>query len=67
MEQAVLYTAIFGLLGIFLSVLGFKVFDWATPKLHFAEELAHKQNVAVAIVCASIILGICLIISRAIG
>jgi putative membrane protein len=51
-------STVFGLLGIILLVLGYKVFDWLTPKLHLETELGEKHNVAVAIVVASIILGV---------
>ena len=56
----------FGLLGIALLALGFKVFEWITPKLHVEEELS-KGNTAVGIVVAAAILGVALVIVRAIG
>ncbi|MDY3554473.1 DUF350 domain-containing protein [Gemmata sp. JC717] len=56
----------FGLLGIALLALGFKVFEWITPKLNVEEELA-KGNVAVGVVLAAVVLGISLIVVRAIG
>jgi putative membrane protein len=57
-------TLIYGLVGIALVVLGFKVFDWLTPQIHVERELAEKQNVAVAILCAAVILGICYIVAQ---
>jgi putative membrane protein len=48
---------LYGSLGIVLAVLGFKVFDWITPKMDIQKELTEKGNIAVAIVCAAIILG----------
>jgi putative membrane protein len=54
---------LYGPLGIFLAVLGFKVFDWITPRIDIQRELAEKHNVAVAIVCAAIILGICYVVA----
>lgn len=56
-------TVVFGLAGIVLAVLGFKVFDWITPKIEVERELAEKHNLAVAIVCAAIILGISYIVA----
>jgi putative membrane protein len=56
----------FGLLGIALLALGFKVFEWITPKLHVEEELS-KGNTAVGIVVAAAIIGVALVIVRAIG
>lgn len=50
---------VFGIIGIFLVALGFKVFDWLTPRMDIQKELAENKNIAVAIVCAAIILGIC--------
>jgi putative membrane protein len=64
--QALFYTLLFGLLGILLTVLGFKIFDWIHPNMHVEKELAEKQNIAVAIVMAAIILGISLVIAVAI-
>jgi putative membrane protein len=64
--MSLLAVAVFGLLGIALLILGFKLFEWVTPKLHVEEELA-KGNVAVAIVVAAAILGVALIVVRAIG
>jgi putative membrane protein len=61
-----LYTAAFGLLGIGLVVLGFKTFDWLTPKLDIQHELGEKHNVAVAVLCAAIILGISIIVAAAV-
>jgi putative membrane protein len=64
--MAVLSTIVFGVIGIVLAIIGFKLFDMLTPgKLE--EEIIQKQNVAAAILGAAIILGICLIVSRAVG
>lgn len=59
-------TLAFGLLGVLLALLGFKAFDWITPKIDLQKELAEKNNIAVAIVCAAIILGICYIVATAV-
>jgi putative membrane protein len=64
--NAILNSLIFGVIGIVLAVLGFKVFDWITPKINVQHELAEKHNVAVAIVCAAVILGICAIVAVAV-
>jgi putative membrane protein len=61
-----LYTAAYGLLGIGLVVLGFKIFDWLTPRIDIQKELGEKHNVAVAILCAAIILGISLMVAAVI-
>lgn len=64
--MSLLAVGAFGLLGIVLLVLGFKLFEWVTPKLNVEEELS-KGNIAVAIVVAAAILGIAVIVVRAIG
>ena len=63
---SLLAATVFGLLGIALLALGFKVFEWITPKLHVEEELG-KGNVAVGVMVAAVILGVSLIVVRAIG
>lgn len=60
---AVIGTVVFSLLGILLTVFGFKLFDWMTPKINVEKELAENHNIAVAIVIASMILGVSIIIA----
>jgi putative membrane protein len=57
-------TLVYGVVGIALVVLGFKVFDWLTPRIHIQQEIAEKNNMAVAILMASVILGICYIVAQ---
>jgi uncharacterized membrane protein YjfL (UPF0719 family) len=54
---------VYGLVGIMLVIAGFKFFDWITPKIDIQKELAEKQNIAVAIICSAVILGICYIVA----
>ena len=65
--ESLLWSVVFGLLGIVLTVLGYKVFDWLTPGIRVEHELSEKHNIAVAIVVAAIILGIAIVISSAIS
>jgi putative membrane protein len=65
-EMSLLAAAVFGLLGIAMLVLGYKVFEWITPKLNVEEELT-KGNVAVGIAVGALLLAISLIVVRAIG
>lgn len=65
-EMSVMAAAAFGLVGIALLIAGFKLFEWLTPKLNIEEELG-KGNVAVGIMVAAVLLGISLIVVRAIG
>jgi putative membrane protein len=57
-------TLVFGIVGLALAVLGFKVFDWLTPRIDVQKELAEKQNVAVAVVVAAVILGVCYVVAH---
>jgi len=61
-----LWSLIYGVVGIVLIIAGYKIFDWMTP-IDVDKELGEKQNVAVAIVCAAVILGIAIVIHAAIG
>lgn len=56
---------IFGVLGIAVMVLGFKIFDWIIP-VDFNKELENK-NIAVAIVIAGFLIGVAIIISRVVA
>jgi putative membrane protein len=49
--------ALFGIVGVGIVVLGFKVFDWMMPKIDVEKELCDR-NIAVAIVMAAAILGV---------
>ena len=65
-EMALLAAAAFGLLGIVMLVVGFKIFEWLTPSLKVEEELT-KGNTAVGITVAALLIAISLIVIRAIG
>jgi putative membrane protein len=55
--QGVLASAVFGVVGIVLLLLGYWLFELITPHLDVQKELREK-NVAVAIVVAALLLGI---------
>lgn len=58
-------TAVFGLCGVVMAILGYKLFDLCTPgNLH--KEIVENRNVAAAIVVAAVILGVSLIVVAAI-
>lgn len=57
-----LSTIVYSAVGIFMGVVGFKVVDWLTPG-SLAEEVAHKENRALAILAGSMMLGVCIIIA----
>ena len=60
------WSLIYGLIGIVLTIAGYKIFDWITP-IDVEKELGEKQNIAVAIVTAAVIIAIALVVSAAIG
>ena len=63
--QALLYTAVFSLAGTALAIVGYKIFDICTPgNLH--EEIIKNRNLAAAVLGASIILGVCIVVAAAI-
>ena len=63
---SILVSALYGILGILLSAFGYKLFDLIETKVDFAEEI-RKGNIAVAIVVASFLAGICYILGRTVG
>lgn len=65
--QAMISAAAFGILGIVLMLLGFKAFDWITPRIDVQRELAERSNMAVAVVVAAVLIAISLIVGRVVG
>ena len=58
--------AVFGLAGILMAVIGYKLFDLFTPgNLH--KEIFENKNVAAAILAGSVILGVSVILAAAMG
>lgn len=58
-------SALFGLLGIIILILGYIIFDKIVP-LDFSKELGNN-NIAVAIVIAGLLIGIAIIVSRVVA
>lgn len=65
--HALLWSVVFGLVGIAMTILGYKAFDWVTPRLDVQKELAENRNIAVAIVVAALILAAAWIVTTAIS
>jgi putative membrane protein len=59
-------TIAFGSVAILLVVFGYKIFDKMCPKLDF-DDLLNKGNVAMAIVIASFIIGLCFVVGRVVS
>ena len=55
---------LYAALGVFLGFISYKLFDWLTPQMNFAEELKNG-NIAVSIFIAAIFISIALIIGGA--
>jgi len=64
--QALCSTFAFGVIGLVLGLLGYKLFDWMTPRMHVQHELAEKHNLAVAMVISAVIIGSCIVVAAAI-
>ncbi len=62
--EAVAYMALFAVIGIVIAIVGYKIFDKATPG-DLTREIIENKNVAAAIVAASVILGVCIIVAAA--
>ena len=58
-------SALFGLLGIIILILGYVIFEKLIP-LDFNKELGNN-NIAVAIVIAGLLIGIAIIVSRVVA
>jgi Domain of Unknown Function (DUF350) len=43
------------------------VFDWLNPRIDIQRELSEKNNLAVAIVVAAIVLGICFVVANVVN
>jgi uncharacterized membrane protein YjfL (UPF0719 family) len=59
-------TFIFGIVAIFLIIIGYIAFDKLTPKLDF-DDLLNKGNMALALVIGSFILGLCYVVGRVVA
>ena len=59
-----MYMAVFAIVGVALSIVGYKMFDFFTPgNLH--KEIVEQKNVAAALVGAAVIIGTCIIVAAA--
>ena len=63
--EAILYTAIFAVIGIVLVFIGFKIFDKAITRIDLEAEVG-KGNIAAAILSGAAIIAIAIIIAAAI-
>lgn len=66
MWESLMIAALFGGLGIIMTVIGYKLFDLVETKIDFASEIKNG-NTAAAMVIGAFLIGICFIIGRAVG
>lgn len=65
LPEALLSMVVFALVGIVTAIGGYRLFDKFTPgDLH--KEILENKNVAVAIIAAAVIIGVCLIVAASI-
>jgi len=57
---------LYAVLGVVLMFTAYRVIDWLTPQVNFAEELK-RGNVAVSIFIAALFLSIALVIGQALN
>ncbi len=57
---------VFSIVGLIAFAISYGIFDIVTPKVSVWKEIVEKQNVAVSIFLAAMIIGISMIISAAI-
>lgn len=62
--EALLYTSVFGVVGIILVFIGFKIFDKAITRIDLEAEVA-KGNVAAAVLSGAAIVALAIIIAAA--
>ena len=62
--RIVVLNFVYAILGVALMFIAYRVIDWLTPQVDFAEELK-KGNIAVGIFIAAIFISIALVIGGA--
>lgn len=64
--QYLINSLVYSILGVVVLTLAFIVLDKITPSVDLWKEICEKQNLALAIVIASIFLGIAIIVAASI-
>ena len=62
MLEGIASTLVFGIIGIILAIVGFKLFD-AAISFNVEKEICENKNVAAAILAGSVVLGISIIVA----
>ncbi len=66
LASGVLSTVVYGIMGVVMATLGFKVVDALTPG-NLSHDIAEGKNLPLALLAAAMILGICIISAAAIS
>lgn len=64
--SGLILSIVYGLVGILLLMIGYKVFEWLTP-FSVNDALSKDQNRAVGIVVGAIFIGVAIIVAAALG
>ncbi len=63
--EGIVSTVVFGVIGIALAIVGFKLFDLSI-KANIEKEIFENKNMAAAILAGAVVLGISLIVAAAV-
>ena len=66
LASGLILSVVYGLVGILLLMIGYKMFGWITP-FSVNDALSKDQNRAVGIVVGAIFIGIAIIVAAALG
>ncbi len=66
LQDGITQSLIYSVIGLAMAILAYKIIDWITPG-DISQQIAKENNVALAVVVGSLILGVCIIIAQVIG
>jgi uncharacterized membrane protein YjfL (UPF0719 family) len=66
MQNYIISSVVFSLIGIVILVVTFALAEWLTPRHSLRQEILEKKNVAVALLAGFFMLAIAIIIASAI-
>ncbi len=66
LAMGLVLSVVYGLVGILLLMIGYKIFEWITP-FSVNDALSKDQNRAVCIVVGAIFIGVAIIVAAALG
>ena len=66
MSQNIINSLIFSALGFVVLLLAFVIIDLLTPRYHIWKEILEKQNMALAILLGSFLIGVAIVVAAAV-